>query len=467
MIPNGVGIVFLTFVVVVAVGRWALSLVRVYQFKRQMGCKPAAQWGQLDPILGIDQFRIFKQNALQRRVLEGLTQRYLTTNRHTQTLRLMGRSLVMTCEPENVKAALIRPSFTRAQVSDLECVETHIQNLIERLPGDGETVDLQRLFFNLTIDNSTEFLLGRSINCQTIPAMTYFSEAWDHAEGCLTGRVRLGKVVGLIDRLKKDESFEQACDTVHTFVDSYIAEMLQQGQSKAADDAAAAKTRRYNLLSELSAVCRDPAQLRSELLNVLLAARDTTAGLLSSIFYFVARDPDVWAALAAEVDQLEGKVPDYDTLKRMRILRSIIDETLRLHPPVPINMRFAERDTTIPRGGGADGSAPVYIAKGAVVHYSVWAMHRLPSIYGPDAEVFRPSRWLNDGLRPGWGYLPFNGGPRVCLGQQSALIDASYVVVRLVQHFGRIEARGGVFRESIALTLSHADGVKVALWKRV
>jgi cytochrome P450 len=143
-------------------------------------------------------------------------------------------------------------------------------------------------------------------------------------------------------------------------------------------------------------VCRDPAQLRSELLNVLLAARDMTAGLLSSILYFVARHADVWAALMAEVEQLEGRVPDYDTLKRMHVLRSIIDESkflrpgwkrvfllidptlsaLRLHPPVPINMRFAERDTTIPRGGGPDGLSPVFVAKGAAVHYSVWAMHR-------------------------------------------------------------------------------------------
>ena len=106
MYPNGVGLIALTFVVVVAVGRWAVSLIRVHQFKRKMGCKPAAQWGQLDPVLGIDQFRIFKQNAIERIVLEGLTQRYLTTDRHTQKLRLMGRSLVMTCEPENVKAVL-------------------------------------------------------------------------------------------------------------------------------------------------------------------------------------------------------------------------------------------------------------------------------------------------------------------------------------------------------------------------
>ena len=387
MYPNGVALISLIFAVVVGLAQWLISLIRVQTFQRQTGCKPAAAWGQSDPILGLDQFRLFKQNAADRRVLESLSQRYLTTGRHTQTLRLMGQSLVMTCEPENVKAvlatkfhdfgigsrmgamgrllghgifttdgahwehsrvsnvssgnkdtgpdsgkqALIRPSFTRAQVSDLECVETHVQNLIAKLPADGETVDVQRLFFNLTIDNATEFLLGRSINCQTNPAMSYFSEAWDHAEGCLTGRVRLGKLVGLVDGLRTDAGFEKACDTVHAFVDSYIADTLAQGQNKESavgdDGGDAVKTRRYNLLSELSAVCRDPAQLRSELLNVLLAARDTTAGLLSSILYFVARHADVWAALAAEVEQLEGRVPDYDRLKRMRVLRSIIDES--------------------------------------------------------------------------------------------------------------------------------------------
>lgn len=139
-----------------------------------------------------------------------------------------------------------------------------------------------------------------------------------------------------------------------------------------------------------------------------------------------------------------------------------------IHPPVPINIRYARRHTTVPRGGGRDGLAPVFVAKDTAVHYSVYAMHRLPEIYGPDAEVFRPRRWL-DGqkpLRPGWAYLPFNGGPRVCLGQQSALVEAGYVVVRLVQQFERLEARGGPFRESIGLTLSHFDGVKVALWRR-
>ncbi|KAL6706942.1 hypothetical protein ACN47E_004892 [Coniothyrium glycines] len=497
-------IILLASAIVVLYGlvAWLVSLIQLRAFKCRAGCKPAAQWGQIDPILGFDLFRYFKKNGAERQALEGFTQRFLTTDKRTLSLHMMGQPFIMTCEPENLKAvlalkfndfslgtrvramgrllgygifttdgahwehsrALIRPSFTRSQVTDLQCIETHVQNLINKLPEDGELVDLQTLFFNFTIDNSTEFLLGRSIDCQNNPAMSSFSESWDHAESCLPDRLRLGKLIGIVDHVKKDAGFEKACDTVHAFVDSYIAEMVRDG--KLADGV---KARRYNLLSELSSVCSDPIQLRNELLNVLLAARDTTAGLLSSIFYFLARHHDVWKALVSEVEQLEGRVPDYDTLKSMYGLRSIIDETLRLHPPVPVNMRFATRHTTIPRGGGVDGRAPVFVAKGTAVHYSVWAMHRMPEVFGADATAFRPARWLDatKPLRPGWGYLPFNGGPRVCLGQQSALIEASYVVVRLVQHFARIEPRGEEFREHLALTLSHADGVKVALWRRL
>lgn len=103
---NGLALIALALVVVVGVGRWVVSHVQKQRFKRQTGCKPAAQWGQLDPVLGIDRFRFFKQNALERKVLESLSQHYLTTGRHTQTLRLMGQSMIMTCEPENVKAVL-------------------------------------------------------------------------------------------------------------------------------------------------------------------------------------------------------------------------------------------------------------------------------------------------------------------------------------------------------------------------
>lgn len=92
-------------------------------------------------------------------------------------------------------------------------------------------------------------------------------------------------------------------------------------------------------------------------------------------------------------------------------------------------------------------------------------MHRSAAIYGSDAEQFRPERWLDEKtpLRPGWGYLPFSGGPRICLGQQKALTEAAYVVVRMVQRFGGgLESRDGrPWREHMGLVLSSYYGVQV------
>lgn len=95
---------------------------------------------------------------------------------------------------------------------------------------------------------------------------------------------------------------------------------------------------------------------------------------------------------------------------------------LRLYPSVPVNTRSALRATTLPVGGGADGLSPILVRKGEAVGYCVYAMHRRKDLYGADAGFFRPSRWEADS-RPnlkaiGWGYLPFNGGPRICPGRE-------------------------------------------------
>jgi cytochrome P450 len=78
----------------------------------------------------------------------------------------------------------------------------------------------------------------------------------------------------------------------------------------------------------------------------------------------------------------------------------------------------------LPTGGGPDRKSPVLIPKGIPVAYSIYAMHRRPDLYGMDAELFRPERWdedmplYRDDTNSKWGYLPFNGGPRICLGSK-------------------------------------------------
>lgn len=93
-------------------------------------------------------------------------------------------------------------------------------------------------------------------------------------------------------------------------------------------------------------------------------------------------------------------------------------------------------------------------------------MHRRRDIYGEDADQFRPERWEGN-LRAGWGYLPFNGGARICVGQQFALTEASYTMVRLVQKFGDIESRDSEpWKEQFGLTTASLNGTKVALVPR-
>lgn len=145
-----------------------------------------------------------------------------------------------------------------------------------------------------------------------------------------------------------------------------------------------------------------------------------------------------------------------------RYLDTNLEKALRTHPVVPGNSRFAIRDTVLPLGGGPHGTSPLFVPAGTMVGYSPYAMHRRPDLYGPDANEYRPERW--ETLRPGWEYLPFNGGPRICLGQQYALTEAGYVTVRLVQEFQGIETRDkGEWEESLTLTCCSRNGVLVGL----
>ena len=144
----------------------------------------------------------------------------------------------------------------------------------------------------------------------------------------------------------------------------------------------------------------------------------------------------------------EARSPDRNDIKKMLYLTYVLKEgkasqlpgqchqpnepstdygyctVLRLYPSVPINSRAAVKTTILPTGGGPNHTSPVLVKKGAAVGYCVYAMHRRKDLYGSDAEVFRPERWDPNednevSLKNiGWGYLPFNGGPRVCLGRK-------------------------------------------------
>lgn len=371
---------------------------------------------------------------------------------------------------------MLRPQFARDQISDLELEEVHVQNLLRCLPADASgwtaKVDLQPLFFKLTLDSSTEFLFGETVNSQLAGSPDFptkrdrsgkeldwstFGADFDHATMSLGKRGRLSQLYWL----HSPRSFVQSCKRVHKFADYYVHLALTTDLSSLTekDGSIPRKRERYIFLQELVSQTRDPTELRSQLLNILLAGRDTTAGLLGWTFYTLVRHPEIYAKLRAIIIDHFGTYAQpsgltFANLKACTYLQHVLHEILRLHPSVPFNGRVCTRNTTLPRGGGPDGTSPVYVRKGQEVNYLVHLMHRRKDLWGEDASEFKPERW--EGRKVGWEYLPFNGGPRICLGQQLALTEAGYVTVRLMQRFDKMicEDERDVTRHMVGLTSS-------------
>lgn len=324
--------------------------------------------------------------------------------------------------------AMLRPHFARSQISDLRLEECHVQNLMQALPvnssGWTSPVDLQVLLFRLTLDSATEFLFGESANSQIdglsenskesssdVVDGKRFVEAFDTGKAWLASRARLNEAYWIFDRAKE---FRRSCKDTHAFLDRYVHLALKR-------KLAGEKSERYCFLDSLTEQTSDPIEIRSQLLNILLAGRDTTAGLLGWFVHSLVRHPDTFAKLRAIILEDFGSYESprditFTRLKDCRFLHYCLNETLRLYPVVPANSRRALRDTTLPRGGGPDGLSKIFIKKDQQVDYSVHVLHRRKDIWGPDADEFKPERWF--GRKVGWEFLPFNGGPRICIGRE-------------------------------------------------
>ncbi|RPA76230.1 cytochrome P450 [Ascobolus immersus RN42] len=384
---------------------------------------------------------------------------------------------------------LLRPQFARGNIADLEEIGECVESFIKRIYEDGKPdasngveIDLQPLLYMLTLDSATGFLFGASVDSLKRRDLFEkkeddytFAEAFDKSLLYTRDQVRAGPLrLDWFIRQKAD--FKKCVQGVHSFVDSHIRNSLNRVSQREKDGL---HTENPKFLESLASETSDPIVIRDQLTNLLLAGRDTTAAMLEFSLFELARHPDIYAKLRSEVLKHFGRDPKkltYEALKDCHYLQWIMNETLRLHPPVPINGRIAIRDTTLPTGGGPTGTQPFFVPKGGRVTYSVWSMHRRPDLFGPDAASYIPERWdpkeVSEGRRkkvPSWAYVPFNGGPRICLGQQYALTEGGYVLARLAMEFEKVAAWTGEEEEevemAVSLTAKSARGCRVRLWR--
>ncbi len=172
----------------------------------------------------------------------------------------------------------------------------------------------------------------------------------------------------------------------------------------------------------------DDRQLRDEVITIFIAGHETTARLLTWVFYLLDRNPEVEAQLHEELAAaLGGRTPTVDDLPHLGYTRRLIDETLRLYPPVWVTNRQALADDTV---------MGHRIPAGALVSISPYAAHRHPDFWSAP-ERFDPERFSPEQAagRHRFAYLPFGGGPRLCIGNTFALTEAALVLATVAQRY--------------------------------
>lgn len=330
----------------------------------QNGCKPPRRYPVWDPFFGFDV--IYNAvRAAKRKTFMSEKESHYQTYGNTHSSRLTTFPVISTIEPENIKAVLstnfkdfvigtprqrafgpiiansvlvadgvewehsrafLKPSFSRSQVGDLATLETHVQDLIEAIPSDGSTVDMAQLFLRYTADVTTDFMFGESIF--SLPHPEAFGG--DLTEACRIGqlgaerRFRLGIFADYVPQ----RDFYRAVEKVHTYMEAHVDRALQQRHSQMKDEKnKTADTGRYIFLNELAKLTDDRLVLRDQLLGIFLAGRDTTAALLTNLFFVLARNSDVWKQLHQEVASLNGKSPTLDELKGLKYLSFCLNES--------------------------------------------------------------------------------------------------------------------------------------------
>ncbi|KAK6000676.1 hypothetical protein QM012_003401 [Aureobasidium pullulans] len=495
-----IGAVLLGSLIYIVCGWWKLQQARQELDRNNKCLPPRGVYPNLEPFIALDMVLSVLSAARQKKLLEWFNSNFQAYG-PTFIVSTVPRYVIHTTEAENIKTAfslkfsdwsarpgrqsfkhlmsgstfmsdgaawshsrgILRPTFAKDRITDLDLFETHFQKLLQLIPEDGSTFDLGALFQRYSFDVSSEFLFGESLDSLGDQTEAKAQLAHDIELVIADAADRFRK--SLLYRWLKRPGVDQAIRNVLSETDRYARMALERASQEKDRDDKSVEGAQYSFLDEMARQTQDVKKMSEEATSLMFAGKDTTAGLLGSMWYLLARHPEAWTKLLAEVDQLEGIPPTYEWIKNAKYLRYCEHETLRLYPVIPIAPpRVANKDTILPLGGGKDGKSPISVPKGSVLLVHIYSANRRKDVYGADAEEFKPERW--EDLRLGWAYTPFGGGPRICIGQQFAITEAYYLTVRLMQHFRRIECRdSNPFAENLAgVTLNPDGGVQVGLY---
>ena len=202
-------------------------------------------------------------------------------------------------------------------------------------------------------------------------------------------------------------------------------------------------------------------EVRDELVTLVIAGHETVASSLSWTLHLLATHAAVQDRLHAELDALDGAVPGWSDLRRLRYTRQVVDESLRLYPPAWVLTRRAEED---------DEVSGIAVPAGTLAIISPWLLHRRRDQW-PDPLRFDPGRFAGDrSAAPRGDYLPFGVGPRLCIGRDFALVECVLALATLLRRWRVAPLRrdGAEVRPRVdaLVTLRPRGGLPLTLHRR-
>jgi cytochrome P450 len=359
--------------------------------------------------------------------------------------RFLGEALLTTDgEVHRQQRRLVQPAFHRKRVESYAATMTsQTQQMLDRWQV-GDELDMAQALQELTLRIIVQALFDVDLQEQGTTISQLFTTVVENNRPGPLSEALARLNVGPIKRA------QAARASLDEFVYGLIAQRRAEGR-----DHGDVLSMLLEARDEDGAPMSD-VQLRDQAMTLMAAGHETTSNALAWTFYLLARNPDTYDKLRAEVGEvLSGRTATAADLPQMPYLDAVISEAMRIYPPAWTVNRTALEPFEL---GGC------HFPTGTRAIISQWVIHHLPEVWG-DPETFRPERWTPEFRQqlPRGAYFPFGAGPRICIGMPLAEMEARLLLATMLQRFTPRVVVGWPVEPRPRVTLRMRNGIRMRL----
>lgn len=350
---------------------------------------------------------------------------------------------------------LVQPAFHRARIAAMAGrMVSAAAELSEHWAEAQRTGAPRRALqdmMGLTLRIVGEALFGTDVREETAQV----GEAFNVISAQSTERFRSMRLLPPILPTAYDRAFRRANRTMR----EVVARIIARRRAHPGDDPGDLLSMLMLARDEETGEQMDDLHLRNEVLTMMLAGHETTATALSWAWVLLEQNPEAERKLHAELDQvLAGRLPTAEDVPRLVYTRQVLDETLRLYPPIYVLSRHVVEDDTL---------CGYQVRCGSWLDLCPYVTHRLPEFW-PDPERFEPERFTPEQVaaRPRYAYFPFLGGPRQCIGNTFALMEGTLLLATLARSHRPRMVKGYTLKAEPLITLRPSEDLPVHITAR-